>query len=290
LHQDPAKEMTRNFDIRSAKMDKSRIPLQSFRLMFDEIKSLYKYRYLLWEMILRNIKNRYKRSILGIAWTMINPLLTMLVMAIVFSQLFAVSLPRYPVYLLCGLLLWNFFSQTTVAAIRDLVWGSSLLKRIYIPKALFATAAAGTGMVNLLLAIIPLGIIALFSGSKMGLPLLFVPIALILAFMFSLGIGLGISTQAVFFADVLDMYQIALIAWMYLTPIFYPVEIMAPKLRWIIYINPLYYIVECFREPIYLNKFPSLQTIFFASLSAGIAMVVGSWIFARKSTEFTYYV
>jgi ABC-2 type transport system permease protein len=262
----------------------------TFHQMGKEIQALYRYRYLVSEMVQKNIKNRYKRSILGVAWTMINPLLTMLVLTIVFSQLFGVTLTHYPVYLLSGLLLWNFFSQTTVSAIRDLVWSSSLLKRIYIPKGLFATAAVGTGIVNLLLALIPLGFIALLTGAKLGLPLLFLPVALLIASLFSLGVGLAISTQAVFFGDVVEMYQIFLVAWMYLTPIFYPVEILSPSLRWIILLNPFYYILKCFRDPIYLNKLPDLQTFIIASLSAVIAAVIGGWIFTRKSNEFAYYI
>ena len=261
-----------------------------FHQMGNEIRSLYKYRYLVGELVLKNIKNRYKRSILGVAWTMINPLLTMLVLTIVFSQLFANNLPRYPVYLLSGLLMWNFFSQTTVSAIRDLVWSSTLLKRIYIPKGLFATAAVGTGLVNLLLALVPLGIIAIVTGSRLGLPILFLPVALLIASLFSLGVGLGISTQAVFFGDVVEMYQIVLVAWMYLTPIFYPIEILSPKLRLFIYLNPLYYIVECFRDPIYLNKFPSVHVILIAVISALFAAILGGWVFARKSNEFAYYI
>ena len=122
--------------------------LQVKRPFLDEIRSLVKYRFLIGELILRNIKTRYKRSLLGVAWTMVNPLLTMLVMTVVFSQLFAYDIPRYPVYILTGLLMWNFFSETTVSATRNLIWSSKLLKRIYIPKSLFATAAVGTGLVN----------------------------------------------------------------------------------------------------------------------------------------------
>ena len=263
---------------------------QSHRPLLHEIRSLVKYRYLIGELILRNIKTRYKRSLLGVAWTMVNPLLTMLVMTIVFSQLFAFSLPRYPVYLLTGLLLWNFFSETTVSAIRNLIWSSRLIRRIYIPKSLFATAAVGTGLVNLLIALVPLGIIILITGSELGLPLLFLPIALLLLSAFSLGVGLAVSTQAVFFTDVVDMYQILLLAWMYLTPIFYPLEIVPDKFRWIIHINPLYFILECFRAPLYMNKFPEPHFIIGAVASAIIALFLGGFLFARKSDKFTYYL
>jgi ABC-2 type transport system permease protein len=260
------------------------------RTLLDEIRSLVKYRYLIGELILRNIKTRYKRSLLGVAWTMVNPLLTMLVMTVVFSQLFAFDIPRYPVYLLTGLLLWNFFSETTVSATRNLIWSSKLLKRIYIPKSLFATAAVGTGLVNLLIALLPLGIIILITGTQVGLALFFLPIALLLISLFSFGVGLAISAQAVFFADVVDMYQIILVAWMYLTPIFYPLNILPDKFQWIIYFNPMYYILECFRSPLYLNKIPEPQIIFGAVISASAALILGGFLFTRKSDDFAYYL
>lgn len=258
--------------------------------LIHEIRSLVKYRFLIGELVLRNIKTRYKRSLLGVAWTMVNPLLTMLVMTIVFSQLFAFDIPRYPVYLLAGLLLWNFFSETTVSATRNLIWSSTLLKRIYIPKSLFATAAVGTGLVNLLIALIPLGIILLITGTRVGAALFFLPIALILISLFSFGVGLAVSAQAVFFADVVDMYQILLVAWMYLTPIFYPLSILPDKFQWIIFINPVYYLLECFRVPIYLNSIPEPKILLGAVLSAGAALLIGGFLFTRKSDDFAYYL
>jgi ABC-type polysaccharide/polyol phosphate export permease len=262
---------------------------QQLRIL-SEVRSLYKYRHLLSELILRNIKSRYKRSILGVAWTMINPLLTMLVLYIVFSQLFLSSLPRYAVYLLSGLLLWNFFSQSTVAAIRDLIWSGERLHRIPIPRAIFAVAAVGTGLINLLLALIPLAIIGFISGSKLSWALLFLPVALLLAVLFALGVGLGLSSLAVFFTDIADMYQIILLAWMYLTPILYPIEILPPQFRWFLIFNPMYYILECFRMPIYLGVLPTTDILMKATVAATLSLFLGSWLFVRRYNDFAYYI
>lgn len=258
--------------------------------IFSELRALFKYRHLISELISRNIKSRYKRSILGVAWTMINPLLTMLVLYIVFSQLFAHSIPRYAVYLLSGLLLWSFFAQSTVAAIRDLVWSGGLLQRISIPRSLFALAAVGTGLINLLLALIPLAIVGFISGSKLSWALFFLPISLILAAIFALGIGLGLSSLAVFFTDIVDMYQIILLAWMYLTPILYPIEILPPQFRGFLIANPMYYILECFRMPIYLGVLPGIDILIKATLAAILSLFLGSWLFVRKYNDFAYYI
>lgn len=256
----------------------------------DEMRALVKYRSLLGELILQSIKTRYKRSIMGVAWTILNPMLTMLVLTVVFSRLFAFSIPKYPVYLLSGLLLWNFFGQTTMAAMRDLIWSGGLLKSIFLPRAIFAVAAVGTGIVNLFLSLIPLGLIMLVTGARFSISLVFLPLAIFIAGLFALGIGLGLSSLAVFFTDIVDMYQILLLAWMYLTPIFYPLDILAPEVYWLIYINPMYYILECFRMPIYSGVFPSPNILAGAVVSAVSIFLIGSWYFVKKAKIFAYYL
>lgn len=257
---------------------------------YFEFNALLKYRHLARELTFRDIKTRYKRSILGVAWTMINPLITTLILYIIFSQIFETNIPNFAIYLLSGLLLWNFFAQSSVAAMRDLVWNSSLLQRVSIPKSVFALAAVGTGLVNLLLAFIPLFLVLAFSGAKFTYSMFFVPVSLLIASLFTLGIGLGLSALAVFFTDIVDMYNILLLAWMYLTPIFYPIEILAPKFHWLIYSNPMYYILETFRMPIYLGVLPPWHILGKAMLSAVLSLLVGGWFFAKKSDEFAYYI
>lgn len=256
----------------------------------DEMRALIKFRSLVGELILQSIKARYKRSILGVAWTILNPMLTMLVLTIVFSQLFAFSISKYPVYLLSGLLLWNFFGQTTIAAMKDLIWSGNLLKSIFLPRSIFAVAAVGTGIVNLVISLIPLGLIMLLTGSTISTSLIFLPISIFIAALFALGIGLGLSTLAVFFTDIVDMYQILLLAWMYLTPIFYPIEILAPQFSWIIHINPMYYILEIFRMPIYQGVFPTPNIVVGALVSAITVFLIGSWYFVKNSKKFAFYL
>lgn len=254
------------------------------------IMNITKHRHLLSELISRNIKVRYKRSFLGLAWTMINPLFTTLILYIVFSQLFKTSIPQFTIYLLSGLLMWNFFAQSSVAAMRDLIWSGSLLQRVSIPKSAFALAAVGTGLVNLFLAFIPLFLVLLFSGARFTISMFFIPISLLVASLFTLGIGLGLSALAVFFTDIVDMYNILLLAWMYLTPIFYPIEILDPKFHWLIYSNPMYYILETFRMPIYLGVLPPVDIFGKAILAAFLSLLIGGWFFTKKSDEFAYYI
>jgi ABC-type polysaccharide/polyol phosphate export permease len=258
--------------------------------ILEEMHEAWRYRDLLSQLIARNIKVRYKRSVLGIAWTMLNPLLIMLILTLVFSNLFRVTLEHYSVYILSALILWNFFSQTTTMAMSELVWGGGLLHHIYVPRTIFALSAAGTGVINLLFSLVPLAIILIVTGVPLTPALLFLPIPILLAAIFALGVGLFLSTLAAYFADVVEIYQVVLTAWMYLTPIIYPLDIVPEKYRWFFNLNPMYHLVEIFRAPIYSGVVPGAARLLIAVAIAGTAFLIGWTYFVRKADEFAYRI
>lgn len=254
----------------------------------EELRGIWEYRDLIFQLVRRDIVARYKRSVLGIAWTMIQPLGMMLILTLVFSQLFH-QVQNYPIYVLSGLITWTFFSQTTVASIRQMVWGEPLIHRIYLPRSIFCVAAIGTGLINLVLSFVPLILIALFLGTNLHISILFIPVAMLLLAAFSLGFSLILSTLALSFPDVLEMYQVLLTAWMYLTPILYPRNIVSSPLAQTVFtFNPMLYLVETFRIPIYEGRFPDLPTLGVAALISLGVLVAGWLIFASQSDRFTY--
>ena len=255
-----------------------------------EIKELYQYRDLLFQMIARNIKTRYKRSVLGILWTLLNPLLMMVVLTFVFSHVFRFQAVNYPVYALCGLVLWNFFAQTTTGAMSELLWGGSLMQRIYLPRGIFAACALGTGLVNLLLSLIPLVLLMVVTGAPLRPAILFLPVPLVLTALFALGVALFLSTLAIYFSDVVEMYQIVLTAWMYLTPIIYPKEVIPPAYQWALRLNPFYHLLELFRAPLHAGVLAGPKTLGAAALASLLTLAFGWWFFARKADEFAYRV
>jgi ABC-type polysaccharide/polyol phosphate export permease len=256
----------------------------------EELTQILKYRDLIKQLVRRDIVTRYKRSILGVAWTMLNPLGMMLVMAVAFSQVFGAT-RAYPAYLLSGLVAWTFFSQTTVYAMRQLVWGGALLHRIYLPKTVFAVAATGTHLVNLLLSLIPLLIVIIASGITPQASILFLPVSIVLLMSFTLGVGLLLSQVAVYFPDVAEMYEIVLTAWMYLTPIIYPEATVPTAWRWALYnLNPMYYMVRLFRLPLYYETWPAWDEIWPAAVIALATLVLGWIVYARRADEFAYRI
>lgn len=256
--------------------------------MLEELFELFRYRDLIFQLVRRDIVTRYKRSILGVVWTMLSPLGMMLVLLLAFSTLFGGNRAT-AVYLLSGLIVWTFFAQSTTAAMSQFAHGGTLLQRIYVPRATFAISAIGTGLVNLVLSFIPLGLVMVVSGAPFPPTLLFLPVSVLLFLLFTLGIALLVSTLAVYFPDVAEMYQIALLAWMYLTPIIYPEEIVPEAYRWWMFnLNPMYHLVSLFRLPLYDGILPSLPRLATATAMALVVFLIGWVVFTRRADEFAY--
>jgi len=253
----------------------------------EELKEIIRYKDLVLQTIRRNIVVRYKRSILGIAWTMLSPLGTTLILTVVFSKVFG-GTAGYAVYVLTGLICWTFFVQATSDSMNNLLWGGGLIRRIYVPRTVFAVAAIGTGLVNILLAIVPLLAVMLITGISPSISLIILPIPIIFLAMFALGIGLLLSTIAIYFADVADMYNILLTAWMYLSPIIYKEEMVPSEYSWIIRMNPMYYLINLFRIPIYKGEIPGAYEFISAFIIAIVTLLFGWFVFSQKSDEFAY--
>lgn len=223
---------------------------------------------------------------------MLNPLGMMVVLTLAFSHIMRFQTEySYSGFVLSGLIAWNFFSQTTTAAMVNLVWGGGLLHRVYMPRTSFAIAAILTGLVNFTLSLVPLLLVLLISGVPLTAWFLLAPIPLLLLACFALGVGLLISTFAVFYPDVAEMYAIAIMGWMYLTPVIYPVAILPDVYRfWVTRLNPMYYFIELIRASIYYGKPLPIELLIPAALIAVVMLLIGWLVFTSKSDEFAYRV
>lgn len=255
----------------------------------NEIRELARYWHLVIQLTRRDIVTRYKRSFLGIAWTMLNPLGTTVILAFVFSQVFGSRGP-YAVYVLSGLLPWTFFSQATSACMVGLIAGGSLIRKIYLPRTVFSISAILTALINLALSLFPLLIVMLLYGLMPKPSLLFLPFPTLCLAMFTLGIGLILSSIAIYFPDVREMYQIILTAWLYLSPVIYTEDFLPPKYVWIIHLNPMYYLINLFRAPIYDGVVPPIPDILLSFAIGFVTLLTGWVVFTRKAEEFAYRV
>ena len=253
-------------------------------LFVEEAKALWAYRHLVAELVGRDIKVRYKRSVLGVAWSMLSPLLSMVALTIAFSALLKQQIANYPAYFLAGSVFWNFFSQATAHAASLTADASEISRRIYVPRSVFVAAAIGGALVNLLYTLVPLFLIIAATGHPIHATWLFLPVSIFVAVLFTAGVGLVIFTMASRFVDVKETYLVVLSTWFFLTPIVYTPAILAPKYRLFIRLNPLTYLVEMFRAPIYDGWLPGRNTLLF-SLLAGVLSLAFGWLFYAWKIE-----
>lgn len=242
--------------------------------------------HLLYALIWRDLTIRYKRSVLGVLWTMLHPLLLMLIFSIVFSSLLGQRVPRYPAYFLSAYLAWNFFAQTVVNAMLSVAWNGPLMKRVPVPPSVFTLSTTISGLVNLILGILVLCGLLLAAAVPLRPTLLFLPVSLLILGAFTFGVSLALTAISVFLADVREMVQAALPALMYLTPIVYPIDIVPARFQWIIRFNPMTYLVDLMRLPIYDGVLPPLRTIGIAGGFAVAACALGWIVFRHLAPKF----
>ncbi len=256
----------------------------------EEFLQLLKYKDLLINLVFRDLTVRYKRSVLGFCWTMVNPLINTIVFTIVFSTIFRFAVKDFIIYFLSAYQLWILFSQSTTLSSRCILTNGSLLKKVYLPKTIFVVSIMVSELVNFSFAMLPLLGLVVLIGKGLTLSLLFLPIPLIIMIFFTLGVSFILSSVTVFFHDIMDIYQLLLMPWMYLTPIFYPLEIIPEKYLFIVKINPMYYIIDSFRAPIYLGQLPDPLNVLWAAVSAMVVFIAGIIVFTRVSDDFIYYI
>lgn len=251
---------------------------------------LYTFRSLLFQLVRRDFKSKYKRSVLGILWTVLNPLLTMMVLTIVFSTIFRFDIANYPVYLLSGQVIFTFFSEATNLSMGSILGGAEMIKKVSLPKYIFPVSRVISSLVNFGLSLISLLIVMLVTGARFYPSMILMIIPIFYIFLFSLGIGLILSAAVVFFRDMIYLYGILITAMTYFTPIFYPISIIPEKYRIIISLNPLFHFVECFRTIAIYGGIPSFWQNMLCATFGLMSLLVGLYVFYKQQDRFILYV
>lgn len=254
------------------------------------VKTFSKYRNLLVELVKKDIKLKYRNSYLGVIWTMLEPLLTMIVLTLVFSKLLGKGTRDFPVYILTGRLLYSFFSNGTKAALRAVRANAGMIKKVYVPKYMYPFASVLSGYVIFLISLVVLAIVAVVRGVYPTLRLfwIFVPLAQIL--LITTGVGMLLATMAVFFRDVEYLWGVALMLIMYTSAIFYQVEsVISDKNGWIFKLNPLYAVIENFRNAVFGQPM-NFQAMGYATVFGVVSMLIGVIVFYKKQDKFILYL
>lgn len=195
-------------------------------LFLKRLGGFYKYRFLMQQLVTKDIKLKYRRSFLGYLWSILNPLMVMVIMVIVFSNMFRSDIVNFPVYLIIGQTLYNFMSESTTQAIFSIIGNASLLKKTYVPKYVFTVSKITSSFVNMVFALGALVIVFVVCRVVPNVFYLFIPVILLQEYLFCLGLGMLLAQGCVFFRDIQHIYNAVLTAWMYLTPLFYPITLL----------------------------------------------------------------
>ena len=253
-------------------------------------KTFGKYRNLLAELVKKDIKLKYRNSYLGVIWTLLEPLLTMIVLTLVFSKLLGKGTQDFPVYILTGRLLYSFFSNGTKAALKSVRSNASMIKKVYVPKYMYPFASVLSGYVIFLISLIVLAIVAVARGVYPTLQLVWILIPLVQILIMTAGVGLILATMAVFFRDVEYLWGVALMLIMYASAIFYRVgDVISEKNSWIFKLNPLYAVIVNFRNAVF-GQTPDFGAMWYAFGFGAVSLLIGVIVFYKKQDKFILYL
>ncbi|MDE8035561.1 ABC transporter permease [Actinobacillus equuli subsp. equuli] len=256
-----------------------------------KIERFFAFDELLKQLVVRDVKLKYRRSYLGYLWSILNPLMLMMVLVVVFSNLFRFDIPNFPLYMIAGQTIFNFMAEATNMSIGSITGNASLLKKTYVPKYIFTLSKVGSSLVNLLFSLGALLLVMIVTGATFSWNLLFFPVIILQVLIFSLGLGLFLATATVFFRDIQYLWGVFVSMWLYLTPLFYPVTIIPEEYQTLYKTaNPMYWYIEQFRDIVLYAKFPDVNSIYIGFGVAILVLILGAWYFNKKQDEFILYI
>ena len=258
--------------------------------MLGLIREVRQNRELIWALALKELRVRYKRSVLGFLWALLNPLLMMAILTIVFSNIVRLPVQSYAVFLLSALLPWTFFAQALSYSVESVVGNGELLKKVKVATSVFPIAAVLANTVNFLLSLLPMIVILAVLRFPFHWTWIWLPVPLVALVLFTMGCGFFCAAANVFYRDVSHIIQIVLSGWFYLSPVMYSLDFLPQKYRGFFRLNPMLYLLNQFRMAIYYGQMPSPQSVGLSLAIGLMALYLGYVIFRRSEARFVYYV
>lgn len=251
------------------------------------IKELYEYRMMIYSLVRKDLRGRYKGSVLGFLWTFINPLLQLIVYTIVFSGIMRAGIEKFYLFLFVALVPWIFFSSSVASGAVSIVSQQDMVKKIYFPRQVLPVAYVTSSFFNMLFSFIIIFIVLIFSGVGVNFrALLYLPIVMLVEYTLALGIAMLTSSLTVYFRDLEHILNIVTMAWLYLTPIMYSVDMVPEKYLTIFNLNPMTPIIIVYRDILYYKRIPEIEVLMQAFIIGIITLVVGNTIFIHLQKGF----
>jgi len=252
-----------------------------FKVLLQDLREIAKKKIVLQQLIKQQLILRYRRTLLGYLWSLLNPLLSLAVTTIVFSSLFHINLKDYLVYFVAGFIAWNCFNSIILQSSNSIVSNESLIKKIYLPKIIFPLSTSLASIIDSFFSLTTIYFIICIFIHKFSLAFFFIPIAYFLLFCFAFGLALIFSVLTVFFRDLQQALGLLMQAWFFLTPIIYQKEFASDLLVLIIRVNPITPFIDLFRQPLYLGILPAAEIVVPCSILAFISLAIGFYIFVK---------
>lgn len=249
-----------------------------------------KYKPLIYELVSRDLKVKYRRSFLGYIWSLLNPLLMMVLQSIIFTYMFRNDIPNFPLYLICGNTLFTFFNESTNMGMNSIIQNAALIKKVYIPKFIFPISRVASSFVTLLFSMGATLIVMLVTRATFYWTVLLCWLPLLFLFFFCCGMSLLLSALTVYFRDMQHLYSVLTLGWMYATPLFYPLSALPDKLIPVMKLNPLYHYINLFRNLVMYGNVPGPNTWFACIACSVIMMAIGLWAFRKLQRNFILYI
>ena len=253
-------------------------------------KKLKQHQFLFEELVKRDFKKKYKRTVLGMAWSVLSPLLMLLVMRLVFTQFFGRNTPHYTTYLFCGNLIFSYFKESTSQGMSSLMGNASIFTKINVPKYLFLFAKNVQTLINFGLTLCVFTVFCVFDNIAFTWKLIFLLYPIVCLVVFNVGVGLVLSALFVFFRDIQYLWSIFTQLLMYVSAIFYTIDRYSPSVQNLFLINPVYLFIRYFRKIVIEATVPSIWFHLLMLADTVIVLAIGSWMYKKYNHRFLYYV
>lgn len=271
-------------------VQKKRESLAKKSILHNLFYNLERYHFLIKQLVSRDFKTKYKRSVLGFFWSFLNPLMTMLVQYAVFSTIFRANIENYPVYLLSATVLFSFFTEAVGGGLGSIVFNAPLIKKVYVPKYIYPVSKVLSTAINLCISLVPLAAVILITGELPNKAYILIPFVLVCLIVFCIGMSLILSSLMVFFRDVQFLWSIISLLWMYATPMFYPEDIIPKQFHFVLTLNPMYHYISFFRTIVLEGTSPQMVEYVYCLGFSVVICGIGAAIFNRTQKKFVLYL